>query len=112
MISSFWVRTQPTWGLGEARPMVSVARVRARCMKALSGAWGDISSSSLAPTLSLWPILRITFILLFLLVQLWRNGKGKSLCQAKDDGFLMDQGRGVGEDLWTIVQFMDYSASL
>src|SRR5882757_7892782 len=42
-----WVRTQPTWGFGEARPMVSVASFRARCMKTSSwvgGAFPDITS--------------------------------------------------------------------
>src|SRR5438309_10836234 len=31
-----FVRTQPTWGFGEARPMVSAASLRARCMKTSS----------------------------------------------------------------------------
>ena len=30
------VRTQPTWGLGEARATVSAASLRARCMKTSS----------------------------------------------------------------------------
>src|SRR4030088_2157358 len=43
-----FVRTQPTCGFGEARPMVSAASLRARCMKTsswLCGAFPGMTSS-------------------------------------------------------------------
>src|SRR5260370_1151250 len=43
----FCVRTQPTCGFGEARPMVSAASLRARCMKTSSWVGGALSGMAL-----------------------------------------------------------------